>query len=225
MYILVIGVGWLLEVYRISVSAFILGLPLRVYIRCYDRWIYLDCRLCLAVVSRWVHCIGRDWECIHVATQGFTASMVYSYCYECLWLYSFVCHCCTCVMLLTVYVFMFVLFFFFFFGFVFFLFFFCFYFLCIVIRQWCVRHAYVVSACKKYVCGVFFVQGVCCYEHYVCLLLLHRFQGIAWIGCLCVREFTAVFFIDECACLFIALLACISAQGRLYGIVRAYGSL
>ena len=103
--------------------------------------------------------------------------------------------------------------------------FFCFYFVCIVIRQWCVRHAYVVSACKKYVCGVFFVQGVCCYEHYVCLLLLHRFQGIAWIGCLCVREFTAVFFIDECACLFIALLACISAQGRLYGIVRAYGSL
>ena len=71
----------------------------------------------------------------------------------------------------------------------------------------------------------FFVKGVCCYEHYVCLLLLHRFQGIAWIGCLCVREFTAVFFIDECACLFIALLACISAQGRLYGIVRAYGSL
>ena len=62
-------------------------------------------------------------------------------------------------------------------------------------------------------------------EHHVCLLLLHRFQGIAWIGCLCVREFTAVFFIDECACLFIALLACISAQGRLYGIVRAYGSL
>ena len=62
-------------------------------------------------------------------------------------------------------------------------------------------------------------------EYHVCLLLLHRFQGIAWIGCLCVREFTAVFFIDECACLFIALLACISAQGRLYGIVRAYGSL
>ena len=62
-------------------------------------------------------------------------------------------------------------------------------------------------------------------EHHVCLLLLHRFQGIAWIGCLCVREFTAVFFIDECACLFIALLACISAQDRLYGIVRAYGSV
>mgnify|MGYP005684367681 CR=1 FL=1 len=35
-------------------------------------------------------------------------------------------------------------------------------FVCIVIRQWCVRHAYVLSACRKYVCGVFFVKGVCC---------------------------------------------------------------
>ena len=102
MYILVTGVCWMSDANLISVSACIVALHVHVYIRCHDRWIYLDCWLCLAVVSRWVHCIGRDSECIHAATQGFTASMVYSYCYDCLWLYSFVCHCCICVMLLNV---------------------------------------------------------------------------------------------------------------------------
>ena len=50
----------------------------------------------------------------------------------------------------------------------------------------------------------------------------------SWIAFACLYQVLrslniSVFFIDECACLFIALLACISAQDRLYGIVRAYG--
>ena len=59
--------------------------------------------------------------------------------------------------------------------------------------------------------------------------MLYGFQGNLWIGCPSIGDFTEVSFMNWCACLFIRVVACISAQDlqgllidfhKLIGILR-----
>ena len=65
--------------------------------------------------------------------------------------------------------------------------------------------------------------------------MLYGFQGNLWIGCPSIGDFTEVSFMNWCACLFIRVVACISAkdmQGllidmthRLIGVFTMVGCL